>query len=90
MRSRRTNRRSLKSEIAALRSENAALRSAAVSVSAKADAVHPSDETVSTSVPFEPKQPATILSGGFPTRAAELKAHNLKEAKEILLALDRW
>ncbi len=53
------------------------------SVAGQKSGVIPPEPGVGTDV-------ATILNGGFPTRAGKLEAHSLKEAKEILLSLEKW
>lgn len=84
MRSKRTDRRRLKAELARLQRENEQLKQAAAApppVSSPAPTVMP-DRSEVPDVP--------LLARGFPTRAAPRTAKTLKEAKEILMNSSEW
>lgn len=79
MRSRRTNRRELKTRIAALEAELAARTERDKSRSRPSPAVVPAVEKE------EPPAPP-IVHGGYPTRSSPRRPGSLKEAKEIWMA----
>ena len=91
MRSKRTDRRELKQTLARLEAENAALRQRLTAESqAKAETSAAQSPPVVTS-PSQTVPPVpAIAKGGYPTRAAPLKAKTLKEAKEILMNTVGW
>lgn len=85
MRSKRTDRKSLKAELERIRRENAELRTRVEAQ--KAVAVPVQNEQDASSVAAEPP---IILSGGYPAKAAVRTAKSLKEAKEILMSSSNW
>lgn len=93
MRSKRTDRKSLKAELERIKRENAELKAMAeAQKSADAPLQNVSDTPNArgaqdgTAVP----QPPIILSGGYPAKAAVRTPKSLKEAKEILMSSNNW
>lgn len=90
MRSRRTDRLELKRTLARLEAENAELR-ARLTEPASETAAKPPEILQFGDAKSEQHAAAPALSaGGYPTRAAPLKAKTLKEAKEILMNSVDW
>ncbi len=83
MRSKRTNRKSLKAELERLKSENVELERLK-SENAELKAAMGAGETGARC------EPPPILSGGFPAKAAARVPKSLKEAKEILMSSVNW
>lgn len=92
MRSRRTDRKSLKAELERIKRENAELK-ATVEVQKSApvppqNAPYASADT--ENVEQNAPAPPLILSGGYPAKAAMRSPKSLKEAKEILMSSTNW
>ena len=84
MRVRRTIRRELKAELERLTAENVALRAAEDAQTRPAGGA---ETCAGAERQAEGVSAPRVLGGGFPTRAAPVRARTLKEAKAIWLSL---